>query len=52
MTRARKSYAFQPSFRRVLETPRIRLRGDAVTPGSGLRFAERGTHALKGIPDE
>jgi class 3 adenylate cyclase len=24
---------------------------DLVT-GSGLRFAERGTHALKGVPDE
>jgi hypothetical protein len=23
-----------------------------VVAGSGLRFAERGTHALKGVPDE
>ena len=39
----------------VYEWDRVPLVSSTVqdlVAGSGLRFAERGTHALKGVPDE
>jgi hypothetical protein len=39
----------------ALASPQEVLVSASVPPlvlGSGLRFADRGTHALKGVPDE